>query len=809
MAYALIAKLDKFNGEEDNAQVWLNDVAKAITANNWDNARAIQVIPYFLQNTTDAWYQSLAIKPQNFNGFKTEFLWYFSNNNSINKLTNIFTTIKQGNTKVVTTYLGCFHRNLHQIQAIQADYFIVPQILNQFIRGLHSSILQQIHPMYPVDFSTAVIYARDFETAELKTNYAQAVNLAMNRSSELDFKLKQFSDSINQKLEEYLTDNHTIYQSSQWHNNQGNANCFQNQSHPLLSSNQSWQPETRICHNYDSEPSTKSRPIPIHLPAYDVPTNLSTTSLSNSSLSTAATSNLSGAATMTPEDATFSNQGIKQQQPLTNNILPATITENESLNAIFPFELKKPSNAPLFNGAALEKKPITAMYTDAKVNGHSIKLILDSGSADSIITQQLMDQLGCQVDRTVSARIITADGTTKIPIGKINDFLIKVNDIIILIKVLVMKTIQYQALVVPATCGHFKATNTTAPLIDFEEEKPKPIWEVYQVSWADKEHNKLLPILSWDDNGKGKQKRTKLTWNADQTWDTDHDLEELPNTPPQLLSYCRPKLICVNYSKKLLSMGTCCGDDEEYQMATKITSDNIEKQSNNRNNKAIASDNKTIENNPVKPKECIKASSCRRKDHFSYGKALFQYFRKDLGIPAGTTYTESDFCNYINAKIDCLLGHATDTRKLGEQIHQSLLRYLTATTTRAIAETLRIIDTDIKYYVAQRFPQVQQPVESDPEEYENKSNNPITAQAKSTVNKKPRVLSPTTPSYHQTLQSRIVFNPPLETQLETPQTPGNQHPWNQHSWTKSLEEYRSLFGNLTPAASQTEENLST
>ncbi|KAG9286073.1 hypothetical protein G9A89_022750 [Geosiphon pyriformis] len=96
---------------------------------------------------------------------------------------------------------------------------------------------------------------------------------------------------------------------------------------------------------------------------------------------------------------------------------------------------------------------------------------------------------------------------------------------------------------------------------------------------------------------------------------------------------------------------------------------------------------------------------------------------------------------------------------------------------------------------------LQQPVKSDSEEYKNESNNPVTVQAKSTVNKKPRVLSPTTPSYHQTLQSRIVFNPPLETQLETSRTPGNPHPWNQHSWTKSLGKYGSLFGNLNLAAS--------
>ncbi|KAG9292586.1 hypothetical protein G9A89_006957 [Geosiphon pyriformis] len=110
------------------------------------------------------------------------------------------------------------------------------------------------------------------------------------------------------------------------------------------------------------------------------------------------------------------------------------------------------------------------------------------------------------------------------------------------------------------------------------------------------------------------------------------------------------------------------------------------------------------------------------KDHSSYRKALFQYFQKDLEIPAETAYAEN-----------------------------------------------------IKYYVAQQFPQVQQPVESDPEEYENKFNNPVTAQAKSTVNKKPRVLFPTTPLYHQTPQRK----------------------------------YGLLFGNLTPTASQTKGNPST
>ncbi|KAG9300301.1 hypothetical protein G9A89_011374 [Geosiphon pyriformis] len=96
---------------------------------------------------------------------------------------------------------------------------------------------------------------------------------------------------------------------------------------------------------------------------------------------------------VTPEDIASNNTESNHKQTLTNNISPVTIINNESLAAIFPFELEESISMPLFSEVALEEKPITAMYTDVKVDGHSIKLILNSGSEGSIITQ-LMDQLG-------------------------------------------------------------------------------------------------------------------------------------------------------------------------------------------------------------------------------------------------------------------------------------------------------------------------------------------------------------------------------------------------------------------------------
>ncbi|KAG9285853.1 hypothetical protein G9A89_013278 [Geosiphon pyriformis] len=458
MAYISIAKLEKFTGKKDNAQ---------------NDARAMQVIPYFLQDITDLWYQ-------NFNAFKIEFLRYFSNNNSINRLANTFITIKQEENKAVTTYLRHFHRNLHQIQAIDANYFTVTQILNQFIRRL----------------CTAVTNAKDFEATELEANHAQAINLVINRSFKLDFKLKQFSDFINQKLEGYLADNH-------------------NQSRPSLLTNQQWQQKTRVCHYCGKQEHLQINSILSELLTYDAAVILSTTSISNANLLTDSTSNLSATATTylpaavsgnisAPTNLNTTTELTSKQNPkaeidptkleIVNSKLfksTATITENESLDTIFLFELEKPSTMLLFSGVALKEKPITAMYTNAKVDGHSIKLIIDSRLAGSIITKQLIDQLGRQVDCAASARIITTDGATKTPIGEIDDFSFKVNGIIILIKALVRNdwlsktnTIldwmtQKLQLSQNAMCGHFKTTNLTTPLIKFEEEEKKPTWEAY------------------------------------------------------------------------------------------------------------------------------------------------------------------------------------------------------------------------------------------------------------------------------------------------------------------------------------------
>ncbi|KAG9294674.1 hypothetical protein G9A89_008153 [Geosiphon pyriformis] len=119
---------------------------------------------------------------------------------------------------------------------------------------------------------------------------------------------------------------------------------------------------------------------------------------------------------------------------------PATITKDTTLTAIFPFDINNLNTHSLFSRAAINQdKLITALYTNTRVGGIDIKLILDSRLASSIIMKQLMDQLSYQVDRAATAQIITVDGNTKTPIGEINNFSFKINRIQIPTKVLVMK----------------------------------------------------------------------------------------------------------------------------------------------------------------------------------------------------------------------------------------------------------------------------------------------------------------------------------------------------------------------------------
>ncbi|KAG9303808.1 hypothetical protein G9A89_018705 [Geosiphon pyriformis] len=230
----------------------------------------------------------------------------------------------------------------------------------------------------------------------------------------------------------------------------------------------------------------------------------------------------------------------KNSSKLSQTIPPAVATKDSSLTAIFLFELEE--NKAMFSRAALdEKHPITAIYTEATVNNTPIKLILDSGSAGSIVTLQLINQLGFKVDRAVMSQIITADGSTKLPYGEIDSFSFEINGIVIPTKVLVMDATQYQVLVgndwltkanatldwtiqellinynshqakIPTTCGHFqKPSANQRPTFEFEKNPALPAIETYQLSWADDQRTGLPAVPTWTSEERSEWNQTQET----------------------------------------------------------------------------------------------------------------------------------------------------------------------------------------------------------------------------------------------------------------------------------------------------------
>ncbi|KAG9306606.1 hypothetical protein G9A89_004803 [Geosiphon pyriformis] len=198
--------------------------------------------------------------------------------------------------------------------------------------------------MHPADFQAAVINVRDFEAAELKANHVQAV----------------------------------IYQLQQIQTPP--QNLPQNRIQRLRLTQQSWRLSMVV---HQPIPSSTAQP------SGSRQRNSDTRNFQNPN----AQHYLS--LLVTPEDTSPNNPKTNQEKSPTNNIPPATITNDKLLAATFSFEFKEITPVSLFSKATLNTKPITTMYTDVKVDGHVIKLILDSGSAGSIITRQLMDQLSC------------------------------------------------------------------------------------------------------------------------------------------------------------------------------------------------------------------------------------------------------------------------------------------------------------------------------------------------------------------------------------------------------------------------------
>ncbi|KAG9292627.1 hypothetical protein G9A89_006999 [Geosiphon pyriformis] len=445
-----ITRLTDFSGEEEEMDMHINQ-------------RATQTLPFFLKGTANLWYQSLKTKPTSFVKFKNALLEYFSNPN-------------QGTGKTVTQYLARFNQICCQIKVIEQKYYTNPQVLNQFIRGLKSSILGRVCSAHPNFLPEAIMLAKALESAEKEANHSQIVNMVMeeNKTKTLEKRVMQLGKELSKKIESYLI--------------------------PDLRKN-TYQPPQKCSQEVSNKTSTHQyhTNIPPHIKIKELTTHVEPKCIGPEESKLCWNQN---------NDGRNINRTKNSFNKLSQTIPPAVATEDSSLTAIFPFKLEK--NKAMFNEVALDKKhSITAMYTKATVNNTPIKLILNSRSAGSIITLQLVNQLGFKVDCATTSQIIIANESTKLSYGKIDSFSFKIN----------------------TTCGHFQKPSTNQrPIFGFKKNLALPAIKIYQLSWADNQRTELLA------------NQISLQRNHQQ---------------------CRLKLECSVCKKKLLSMTACSAPDED------------------------------------------------------------------------------------------------------------------------------------------------------------------------------------------------------------------------------------------------------
>ncbi|KAG9290617.1 hypothetical protein G9A89_011580 [Geosiphon pyriformis] len=511
MATAYIAKIPEFTGKDNDTspQEWLDKVQKAGDTNGWIAARMLKAIPYFLQGTAGEWFENLEESFENWQAFKDAFLQQFTNNN---------TSI---------TFRNCFH-NIKQ------------ETSESFITGLKDKLIKKICPHAPADLATAIRHAKSYEMTMEEANHTKLVNLAIGETSsaaekKIDqlTKKQQYQQSL--PIQPYQTPPTQQYQVPArrlvQHNQFTSQNQLQNNHNRINSNNQ------LVPRNSGQQRSNYYHTQPSYLTIPEK-SNFQQTALSEDKVA------------------------VLRSNSFNHIISPVQIAQNANLLDIFPFEFEANKSPFLFSNAAVnEQKAITAMYTEATVEGKPICLILDSGLAGSIITYQLMQQLKRNIDRPAQTVIVTADGMKKTPIGEIDDFSFSIDGITIPVKVLVMDAPQYQALVrndwlfkananlnwetqelkisyqgqytiVPATC---------TPIFEFEEEKEMPLTETYMA---------LGSTSNW-------------IFKESRGWKkVRYSTPESRKQPPYI------PLKCKDCNKKLSSMRACISPEEEYKTRT-------------------------------------------------------------------------------------------------------------------------------------------------------------------------------------------------------------------------------------------------
>ncbi|KAG9300835.1 hypothetical protein G9A89_004465 [Geosiphon pyriformis] len=561
----------------------------------------LKAISYFLQGTAGEWFENLEEPFENWQAFKDAFLQQFTDNNTSITLRNRFRNIKQ-------------------------------ETSESFIAGLKDKLIKKVCPHAPANLATAIRHTKSYEMTMKEANHTKLTNSQKklkatsqtNNNSNNNHKdinphndatktildhhpttnlkiviIVEFQDTGNKIVGNYKETNKTGVINVTLHHNNPITNLHHQliiyQDHKIKT--QQYQQSLPI-QSYQTPPTQQYQVPAKRLVQHNqfTPQNQLQNNHNRINPNNQLVSQNSGQQRPNhyhtqpsyftiPEVSDFQQTALSENEiaaPRSNSsnhtILPAQIAQNANLSDIFPFEFEANELPFLLSNAAVnEQKAITTMYTETTVEEKPICLILDSGSAGSIITYQLMQQLKQNVDRPAQTVIVTANGMKKTPVGEIDDFSFSIDGITIPVKVLVMDAPQYQALIgndwllkananlnwetqelkisyqeqytiVLTTCGTFNKRSEKASVFEFEEEKEMPLTETYMA---------LGSTSNWTEETEQEIFKESRGWKKVR-YSTPEPQKQLLYIP----------LKCKDCNKKLSSMGACISPEEKYETRT-------------------------------------------------------------------------------------------------------------------------------------------------------------------------------------------------------------------------------------------------
>jgi ADP-ribose pyrophosphatase YjhB (NUDIX family) len=92
------------------------------------------------------------------------------------------------------------------------------------------------------------------------------------------------------------------------------------------------------------------------------------------------------------------------------------------------------------------EKAEEALYGEAKVYGHQVNILIDSGAVGCIISKRYLDQVQKDIDAPTNIKIIDVMGNKSSPLGMVQQVPVQIRDIIVPMDMIVTNSAEYNVL---------------------------------------------------------------------------------------------------------------------------------------------------------------------------------------------------------------------------------------------------------------------------------------------------------------------------------------------------------------------------